>query len=65
MALFGTILPPLLFTKGLPKTGIGLGSIVSSVEIPESILFAHFILNESVTPIQWVGVALIIMALPP
>ncbi|SDQ00812.1 Permease of the drug/metabolite transporter (DMT) superfamily [Mucilaginibacter sp. OK268] len=63
LALFGTILPPLLFTKGLPKTGIGLGSIVSSVEIPVSILFAHFILNESVLPIQWAGVALIIMAI--
>ena len=63
LSIFGTILPPLLFTKGLPKIGIGLGSIVSSVEIPVSILFAHFILYETVLPIQWAGVALIISAI--
>lgn len=63
LSIFGTILPPLLFTKGLPKIGIGLGSIVSSVEIPVSILFAHFIIHETVLPIQWAGVALIISAI--
>ncbi|WP_183561950.1 EamA family transporter [Mucilaginibacter sp. SP1R1] len=63
LALFGTILPPLLFTAGLPKTGIGLGSIVSSVEIPVSILFARFILDETVLAIQWAGVLLIIVAI--
>ncbi|MDN5284505.1 MAG: Threonine/homoserine efflux transporter RhtA [Mucilaginibacter sp.] len=63
LSVFGTIVPPLLFTKGLPKIGIGLGSIVSSVEIPVSILFAHFILSETVLPVQWAGVALIISAI--
>jgi drug/metabolite transporter (DMT)-like permease len=63
LALFCTILPPLLFTKGLPKIGIGLGSIISSVEIPVSILFAHFIIHETVLPIQWAGVTLIISAI--
>lgn len=56
LALFGTILPPLFFTKGFPKTGIGMGSIISSAEIPVSIASAFIILQESISPIQWVGV---------
>lgn len=62
LALFGTIIPPLLFTRGMPMTGIALGSILGSVEIPVSILCAHLILHEQVFAIQWVGVALIITA---
>ena len=33
MALFGTIIPPMLLNAGFPHTGIGLGSIVSSLEL--------------------------------
>lgn len=62
LALFGTIIPPLLFTRGMPMTGIALGSILGSVEIPVSILCAHLILHEKVVGIQWVGVGLIITA---
>ncbi|MDR6197605.1 drug/metabolite transporter (DMT)-like permease [Siphonobacter sp. BAB-5404] len=62
LALFGTIIPPLLFTRGMPMTGIALGSILGSVEIPVSILCAHLILHEKVIGIQWLGVVLIITA---
>ena len=31
LALFGTIIPPVLFNLGFPKTGLGLGSIISSL----------------------------------
>jgi len=34
LALFGTILPPILFTSGMPKINVGLGAIISSVELP-------------------------------
>ena len=33
LALFGTIIPPMLLNAGFPLTGIGLGSIVSSLEL--------------------------------
>jgi hypothetical protein len=37
LALFGTIIPPLLMNAGFPLTGIGLGSIVSALELPVSV----------------------------
>lgn len=62
IAIFGTILPPLLFTRGIPKTGIALANIIASLEIPVSILSAIIILNESVATIQWIGVLIILIA---
>src|SRR5690606_26212252 len=32
LALFGTILPPILYTAGMPKINVGLGAIISSIE---------------------------------
>ncbi|TDD76021.1 DMT family transporter [Flavobacterium caseinilyticum] len=63
LALFGTIIPPLLFNAGFPLTGIGLGSIVSALELPVSVLMAYFLLSEKVSLIQWIGIILIIMAI--
>lgn len=63
LALFGTIIPPMLMNSGFPNTGIGLGSIVSSIELPVSVLMAYIILDESVVFLQWVGILLIILAI--
>lgn len=63
LSLFGTIIPPMLLNAGFPHTGIGLGSIVSSLELPVSVLMAYFLLNEKVTLIQWIGIILIILAI--
>lgn len=60
LSFFGTILPPLLFTRGIPLTGTALGGIISAVEIPISILFAYWILQEPVSGIQWLGVLIIL-----
>lgn len=62
LSLFGTILPPLLFTKGMPLTGMGLGAIVASVEIPVSIFIAYIWLSEPVNLFQWFGIVLILFA---
>jgi drug/metabolite transporter (DMT)-like permease len=63
LALFGTIIPPMLMNAGFPYTGIGLGSIVSSLELPVSVMMAFMILNETVIFSQWVGIFLIILAI--
>ncbi|RPD41987.1 EamA family transporter [Chitinophaga barathri] len=63
LSVFGTVLPPLMFTKGMPITGVGLGSIIASVEIPVSVLMAHFLLHETVNTWQWTGIAMILMAI--
>jgi drug/metabolite transporter (DMT)-like permease len=63
LALFGTIIPPMLMNAGFPLTGIGLGSIVSALELPISVLMAYFLLNEAVNGIQWFGITLIVLAI--
>lgn len=63
LSLFGTIIPPLLLNAGFPLTGIGLGSIVSSLELPVSVLMAYFLLSEHVSFSQWIGILLIIAAI--
>jgi drug/metabolite transporter (DMT)-like permease len=62
VSLFGTILPPILFAKGMPLTGIGLGAVLTSLEVPVSIVFAYYLLGESISTLQWSGVLLILMA---
>jgi drug/metabolite transporter (DMT)-like permease len=61
LALFGTILPPVLFSIGMPKINLGLGAILSSVEIPVSVLMAYFLLHEKVNIYQWSGIVLIML----
>lgn len=63
LALFGTIIPPMLLNAGFPQTGIGLGSIVSSLELPVSVMMAYVLLKEPVLFIQWLGIVLIILAI--
>lgn len=63
LALFGTIIPPVLLNSGFPKTGIGLGSIVSALELPVSVSMAWLLLNEKVSGWQWFGIALILLAI--
>ena len=63
LALFGTIIPPLLFNAGFPLTGIGLGSIVSALELPVSVVMAYLLLNENIIFWQWIGILFIILAI--
>lgn len=63
LAICGTILPPIFLNKGFPHSGLGLGSIVSSLELPVSVGMAYVLLSESVLPIQWIGISLILGAI--
>jgi len=63
LSLFGTIIPPMLMNAGFPLTGIGLGSIVSALELPVSVTMAFVLLNEKVILLQWIGIVLIILAI--
>ncbi len=63
LSLFGTIIPPILFNIGFPNAGLGLGSIVSSLELPVSVTMAFILLGEKVIFIQWVGIVLILFAI--
>ena len=63
IAIFGTVIPPLLLNAGFPLTGIGLGSIVSAMELPVSVMMAYVVLGETVVFMQWIGILLIILAI--
>jgi len=63
LALFGTVLPPIFLNKGFPLTGVGIGSIVSALELPVSATFAFLVLSEPVVRWQWLGIAIILGAI--
>ncbi|MFA5575477.1 MAG: EamA family transporter [Brumimicrobium sp.] len=63
LAVFGTVLPPIFLNKGFPHAGLGLGSIVSSIELPVSVMMALILLGEKIAPIQWFGIVLILAAI--
>ncbi|MDQ0202046.1 EamA family transporter [Neobacillus ginsengisoli] len=59
LGLFGVALPPLLFSIGMPFIGPGLGTILTSSELPVAVTLSAFILGEHITIYQWLGVILI------
>lgn len=63
LALFGTIFAPLFLTSGMPKINMGLGAIVSSIELPVAVLMAYFLLGEKVNVYQWLGIVLILFSI--
>lgn len=63
LALFGTVLPPILFAIAIPKIGIPLSSILSSIELPTAVTLAFFILKEDVDFIQVIGVLIILSSI--
>lgn len=62
LGFFGTILPPILFNKGIPIIGTGLGSIISALEIPISVFSAYLVLNEEISELQWLGIIIILVS---
>ena len=62
LAIFGTVLPPVLFAYGIPRAGLGLSAILSAAELPVAVLMSWVVLQEEVWPVQWLGVALILVA---
>lgn len=63
ISLLGTVIPPLLFSIGIPRVGVSIGAILSATELPVATLSSAFILHESVDIIRWIGVILILSAI--
>lgn len=63
LSVFGTVLPPIFLNKGFPLTGVGLGSIISAIELPVSVSFAYLLLAEQVSGLQWLGILIILFAI--
>ncbi|MEN2487975.1 DMT family transporter [Flavobacterium sp. B11] len=60
LAIFGTVIPPICFTVGMPKIGAGLSSVLLTLELPAAVFCAHIILGEKVTFLQIVGIAIML-----
>ncbi|WP_413578140.1 EamA family transporter [Bdellovibrio sp. HCB290] len=63
IAVFGTVIPPIMLNKGFPIVGVGLGSIISAVELPFAMTISFLVLNENVVGTQWLGAMIIIIAI--
>lgn len=63
LAVFGTILPPILFAIGIPKIGATTSSLLMTVELPLAVLSAHLLLNENLDTIQIIGIMIMLTAI--
>ncbi|AOZ91294.1 EamA family transporter [Paenibacillus crassostreae] len=63
LGLFGVVIPFLLFAIGMPKIGAGLGTILCAAELPSAMIMSVWLLNEGVTPLQWIGMILIVIGI--
>lgn len=60
LAVFGTVIPPICFSVGMPKIGPGLSSVLLTLELPAAVFCAHIILGEQVTLLQIIGIAIML-----
>lgn len=63
LSLFGTIIPPVLFAKGIPKIGVGVSAIIMTAELPVAVICSHLLLQEPVSALQWTGVLMMLFAI--
>ncbi|WP_092436272.1 EamA family transporter [Williamwhitmania taraxaci] len=63
LSVFGVVIPPVFFAKGMPTVGIGLGSIISSAELPVAVIMSVVVLHEQLVILQWLGIAVILLAI--
>lgn len=66
LGVFGAFIPPLLFAYGIPHIGEALAGILGAAELPVAVLLSAVVLHEHVSPLQWIGVAIVLagVALP-
>ena len=63
VAVFGSILPPLLFAISAPHLPSSLCTILGAIELPMTVIIAKLVLLETVTLSQWVGVIIIMICM--
>lgn len=63
LGLFGAFIPPVLFAIGVPHIGGGMAGVLGAAELPVAVLLSSIVLNEHVSMLQWVGVAVVLMGI--
>lgn len=62
LALLGTVLAITFFLAGMARAGAGASAIVSTFEPVVTIALGYLLLNERLLPVQWLGGALVLLA---
>ncbi len=60
LGFFGVVIPVICFSIGVPKVGTGLATILGAVELPTAVIASITLLNEFVSPLQWIGIICIL-----
>ncbi|KPB03251.1 EamA family transporter [Bacillus sp. CHD6a] len=60
LGIFGVVLPPILFSIGMPHVGPGLGTILTASELPVAVIMSALVLSEHISMYQWAGVGIIL-----
>jgi drug/metabolite transporter (DMT)-like permease len=47
----------------MPKINVGLGAIISSIELPVAVLMGYFVLDEDQNIYKWMGIILILSSI--
>ncbi len=63
MGMFGIIIPPVAFSYGMPKIGVGLSAILLTLELPAAVLSAHILLGERISLLQVAGILVMLGAI--
>jgi drug/metabolite transporter (DMT)-like permease len=63
LAVIGTTIPTALFAVGIPKIGVGISSILMTIELPVAILCSIVVLNEHISLLQIVGMIVMLTAI--
>lgn len=61
MALLATVLPAFLLARGIALIGSGPAAIISTVGPVSTILLAYLVLQEAISPTEFVGTALVVV----
>lgn len=59
----GIVIPIYLFSIGIPKVGTATASILSAAELPVAVVISIILLSETVTPMQFVGIFIILIGI--
>ncbi len=63
LGFFGIIMPIYFFSIAVPHVGSGLASILSAMELPVAVIASVLILNETLSPLQIVGIFIILIGM--
>ncbi|WP_338540628.1 DMT family transporter [Paenibacillus tundrae] len=60
LGFFGVLLPPLLYSIGMPHIGSGTGTIMTASELPMAVIMSSLVLERVLSWFQWTGVFIIL-----